>query len=93
MNDNNEKKTYDVRTLGIEETDSCPCCKRQLKALVEENDGGALMGKGGEWICLNCGLMFIPKSRLKKMIEALKEQQNLIIKPKLFVPGLMGRRN
>jgi len=93
MSDDNNKKTYDVRTLGIEETDSCPCCKRQLKALVEENDGGALTGNGGEWICLNCGSMFMPKSKLKKTIEALKERQNLIIKPKLFVPGLMGGKN
>lgn len=90
MSDNGtDKKVFDVRTLGIEETDSCPVCKRQLKALMEENEGGALLGKGGEWVCLACGTLFIPKSRLRKMIETLKEQQSPIIKPKLVVPGVV----
>jgi rubrerythrin len=89
MNDTGTpNKFYDVHTLGIEETDSCPVCKRQLKALVEEYDGGTLQGKGGEWICLACGVIFIPKSRLGKMIEAFKQEQNRIIKPALVVPGI-----
>ena len=91
MSDNGTpKKVYDVRNLGIEETDSCPCCKRQLKALVEENEGGCLMGRSGEWICMGCGVVFIPKSRLKKMIEALKVEQSRIIKPTLVIPGVRG---
>jgi uncharacterized protein with PIN domain len=90
-NNVNPQKVYDVRNLGIEETDSCPCCKRQLKALVEENEGGAMQGKGGEWICLGCGSMFIPKSRLRKMVEALKQQQSRIIKPQLVIPSGIGR--
>ncbi len=90
MSDNGteSKKFYDVRSLGIEETDSCPCCKRQLKGMVEENEGGALQGKGGEWICLSCGSMFIPKSRLRKMVEVMKVQEGRIIKPHLVVPGM-----
>ena len=88
MSDNGTpKKVFDVRALGIEETDSCPVCKRQLKALVEENEGGALQGRGGEWICLGCGALFIPRSRLRKMVEALKKEESRIIKPTLVVPG------
>ena len=82
------KKVYDVRTLGIEDTDSCPVCKRQLRGMVEENEGGALQGRSGEWICTNCGAVFIPKSRLKKMMEALKAEQSRIIKPTLVIPGI-----
>ena len=89
MSDNGiEKKVYDIRALGIEETDSCPVCKRQLKGMVEENEGGALQGRSGEWICLSCGALFIPKSRLRKMIEALKKEESRIIKPTLVVPGM-----
>lgn len=80
-------KFYDVRILGIEETDFCPVCKRQLKALVEENEGGCLQGRGGEWICLGCGAVIIPKSRLKKMVESMKQQESRIIKPQLVIPG------
>jgi uncharacterized protein with PIN domain len=88
MNDTGTpNKFYDVRTLGIEETDSCPCCKRQLKALVMEKDGGCLIGQGGEWICPNCGILFMPKSKLKKMFDAVKERGR-IIKPNMAISGL-----
>jgi uncharacterized protein with PIN domain len=89
MNNDNgtPKKTYDVRSLGIEETDSCPVCKRQLKALIEENEGGCIQGRMGEWICFACGTMFIPKSRLRKMIEAFKAEESRIIKPQFILPS------
>jgi hypothetical protein len=54
MNDAIQKKDFDVRSLGIEETDSCPVCKRLLKSIVEENEGGAVVGRSGDWICLSC---------------------------------------
>jgi hypothetical protein len=90
MSDNGtEKKDIDVTRLGIEETDSCPVCKRQLKALVLEKDGGCLIGQGGEWICTNCGILFMPKSKVKKMLAAGKDQSR-IIKPNM---GLTGMRS
>jgi hypothetical protein len=92
MNDNgSDKKTYNVASLGIEETDSCPCCKRLLKGLVEEYDGGVLVGKGGEWICLGCGVMFMPKSKLRKIMERMKEAQSKIIRPQFIPPPGLGR--
>jgi len=92
MSDNGtEKKTYDIRSLGIEETDCCPCCKRQLKALVEENEGGFLRDQAGSWVCMSCGVTFMPKSQLRKIIGGLKERQSRIIKPSLVLPPGVGR--
>ena len=88
MSDNGtEKKDIDVTRLGIEETDCCPCCKRQLKALVLEKDRGCLIGESGEWICSNCGILFMPKSKVKKMLDAANEKSR-IIKPNMAMPGL-----
>ncbi len=86
MSDNGAKREFDVTSLGIVETDSCPCCKRQLKGLVEENEGGAIVGKNGDWLCLNCGVVFMPKSKLEKIKEVNKPSG--IIKPQLVVPGM-----
>ena len=92
MSDNGtEKKVYNLGSLGIEETDSCPCCGRQLKALLEDNEGGVIVGKGGEWVCLGCGVMFMPRSKMRKILEKMKEAQSRIIKPQLVVPPGLGR--
>jgi hypothetical protein len=91
MGDNGTvKKVYDIRSLGIEETDFCPCCRRLLKGLVEENEGGFLRDQVGNWVCTNCGVTFMPKSVLRKLIQGMREK-SLIIRPQFIPPPGVNR--
>lgn len=52
------------------EGDMCPACGKTLAAMDKENGGKLLSISGAMFVCLRCGNMFVPRSRIKFMMQA-----------------------
>lgn len=54
-------------------TDACPVCKKRIKDMANEHDGKLLHVMEIFIVCLRCGTLFVPQSRVKHIFTAATE--------------------
>ncbi len=61
--------------------DACPVCQKRCKDMANEHNGNVLLVEVF-FVCLRCGTLFVPQSRIKHIFDAAtKASEKRIIDP------------